>query len=79
MERGSRSPGSRGTAYSLEDLTREEAVSIRAERAVLVVVMAVVIVGADVLFLRGHFWERLAANIAIVLVFGTVYYRFLRS
>jgi hypothetical protein len=28
-----------------------------------VVAMAAVVVGVDVLFFRGHFWERLAANL----------------
>jgi hypothetical protein len=43
-----------------------------------VVAMAGVVVGADVLFFRGHVWERLAANIGIVLVFAAFYFRFLR-
>ena len=34
-------------------------------------------VGADVLFFRGHFWERLAANVGIVLVFVAFYFRLL--
>ena len=42
-----------------------------------VVGMAAVVVGVDVLFFRGHFWERLAANVGIVLVFGAFYFRFL--
>lgn len=45
--------------------------------ALYVVAMAVVVIGADVLFFRGHFWERLAANVGIVLVFGAFYFRFL--
>ena len=44
-----------------------------------VVVMAAVIVGVDVAFFRNRFWERLAANIGIVLVFGAFYFRFLRQ
>jgi hypothetical protein len=40
--------------------------------------MAGVVVGVDILFLRGHVWERLAANIGIVLVFAAFYVRFLR-
>jgi hypothetical protein len=43
-----------------------------------VVAMVAVIVGVDVAFFRGRFWERLAANIAIVLVFTAFYLRFLR-
>jgi type IV secretory pathway VirB2 component (pilin) len=46
--------------------------------ALYVVVMAAVVVGVDVLFFGGHVWERLAANVGIVLVFGAAFYfRFL--
>jgi type IV secretory pathway VirB2 component (pilin) len=41
------------------------------------VAMVAVVVGVDVLFFRGHFWERLAVNVGIVLVFGAFYFRFL--
>jgi hypothetical protein len=41
------------------------------------VVLAALVVTVDVLFFRGHFWERLAANIGIVLLFGAFYFRFL--
>jgi hypothetical protein len=34
-----------------------------------VVAMVAVIVGVDIVFFRNHFWERLAVNIGIVLVF----------
>lgn len=44
---------------------------------VYVVVMAAVIVAVDVLFFRQHLWERLMANVGIVLVFGAFYLRFL--
>lgn len=40
--------------------------------------MAAVIVGIDVLFFRHHFWERLAVNVGIVLIFGAFYLRFLK-
>jgi hypothetical protein len=43
-----------------------------------VLAMVAVIVGVDVLFFRHQFWERLIANIGIVLVFGAFYWRFLR-
>ena len=43
-----------------------------------VVAMAAAIVGIDVLFFRNRFWERLTANIGIVLVFAAFYLRFLR-
>jgi hypothetical protein len=43
-----------------------------------VAAMAAVIVGVDFMFLRDRFWERLAANIGIVLVFAAFYLRFLK-
>jgi hypothetical protein len=43
-----------------------------------VVAMAAVIVGVDFVFFRNRFWERLAVNIGIVLVFAAFYLRFLR-
>ena len=43
-----------------------------------VVAMVVIVVGADLLFFRHHFLERLLANIGIVLVFVAFYLRFLR-
>ncbi len=46
--------------------------------ALYVVAMAAVIVGVDFAFLRNRFWERLIANIGIVLVFGAFYLMFLR-
>jgi len=48
------------------------------ERALFVTAMVVVVVGVDVLFFRNHFWERLTANIGIVLVFAAFYFRYLR-
>lgn len=42
------------------------------------VAMVAVVVGVDLLFFRGHVWERLAANIGIVLIFAAFYFRFLR-
>jgi uncharacterized membrane protein len=46
--------------------------------AVVVAVMVVVIVAVDLLFFKNRLWERLAANVGIVLVFGAFYFRFLR-
>jgi hypothetical protein len=43
-----------------------------------VVVMAAIIVGVDLAFFRGRFWERLIANIGIVLIFAAFYARFIR-
>jgi hypothetical protein len=45
--------------------------------ALLYVVLLIgVIVGVDVLFFRNRFWERLMANVGIVLVFAAFYLRF---
>ena len=44
-----------------------------------VVVMVAVVVGADLLFFRNHFWARLLSNIGIVLVFAAFYLRFLKN
>ena len=40
--------------------------------------MIAVVVGVDLLFFRDKtwFWERLAANVGIVLLFGAFYFRF---
>jgi hypothetical protein len=40
--------------------------------------MVAVVVGVDLMFFRGHFWERLMANVGIVLVFAAFYLRFVR-
>jgi hypothetical protein len=46
-----------------------------------VLAMVVVVVGVDLLFFRNKtwFWERLAANVGIVLLFGAFYFRFFGS
>ena len=46
---------------------------------VYVMAMAAIIIGLDFAFFRNRFWERLAVNIGIVLVFGAFYWRFLRG
>lgn len=45
---------------------------------VYAVAMAAVVVGVDILFFRNYVWERLAANVGIVLVFVAFYFRFVR-
>ena len=50
----------------------------QASIVIYIVVMAAVIVGVDFMFFRNRFWERLSANIGMVLVFGAFYFRFLR-
>jgi hypothetical protein len=43
-----------------------------------VVALVAVVVGADVLFFRHYFWERLIVNVGIVLVFSGFYLRFMK-
>jgi len=43
-----------------------------------VIAMIAVIVAVDVLFFRNRFWERLAVNVGMVLVFVAFYFRFLK-
>ncbi|HXX82184.1 MAG TPA: hypothetical protein VEI46_11590 [Thermodesulfovibrionales bacterium] len=43
------------------------------------VAMIVIIVSVDLLFFKHRFWERLMANIGIVLVFAAFYLRFLKK
>ena len=50
----------------------------RATVALYVVLMAAIVVAVDFLFFRNRFWERLMANIGIVLVFAAFYLRFLK-
>lgn len=45
--------------------------------ALYVLVLIAVVVGVDVLFFKDRFWERLMANIGIVLLFMAFYLRFL--
>jgi hypothetical protein len=54
---------------------------VRRQAAVVlyVLVMVAAVVGADVLFLRHHLWERLIVNVGIVVVFAAVYFRFLKG
>ncbi len=46
--------------------------------AFYIVLMVAVIVAVDVVFFKDRFWERLMANVGIVLVFGAFYFRFLK-
>ena len=43
-----------------------------------VLALVTVVVGVDILFFRNRFWERLMANVGIVLVFWAFYLRFLK-
>jgi len=51
----------------------------RAVVGLYVLTLVAVVVGADILFFRHHFWERLMANVGIVLVFAAFYLRFRRA
>jgi uncharacterized membrane protein len=44
-----------------------------------VLIMIAVVVSVDLLFFKNRFWERLIANIGIVLVFVAFYLRFLKK
>ena len=46
---------------------------------IFVVVMIAVIVSMDLLFFKNHLWERLVANIGVVLVFVAFYWRFFKN
>ena len=50
----------------------------QAALALYVLALVAVVVGVDVLFFRNRFWERLMANVGIVLVFAAFYLRFLK-
>jgi hypothetical protein len=50
----------------------------RAVGALYALALGAVVVGVDVVFFRHQFWERLAANVGIVLVFAAFYFRFLK-
>ena len=50
----------------------------QAAAVLYVLAMIAVVVGVDILFFRHHFWERLAVNVGIVLVFVAFYFRFLK-
>ena len=60
----------------LEDLGTE--MGSQTTTALYIVLLVATIVAVDFLFFRTHFWERLIANIGIVLVFSAFYFRFLR-
>ena len=53
-------------------------VSMRMLVVLYVAAMIALVVGLDVTVFKHHFWERLAANVGIVLLFVAFYFRFLR-
>jgi hypothetical protein len=46
--------------------------------ALYIVILVVVVASVDFMFFRHEVWERLIANIGIVLVFGAFYLRFVK-
>jgi len=54
------------------------AMRIHTTTVLYVLLLIAVVVGVDMLFFRNHFWERLAVNIGIVLIFLAFYFRFLK-
>jgi hypothetical protein len=59
-------------------MTQETQMGSQTTTVLYGVLMVGVIVAVDVLFFKDRFWERLAVNIGIVLVFGAFYFRFLK-
>jgi hypothetical protein len=59
--------------FELIEMTRNMSVVLYA------VLLIAVVVGVDFLFFKNRFWERLMANIGIVLVFAAFYFRFLKK
>jgi hypothetical protein len=53
--------------------------AIKPVHVIFGLVMVAVIVSMDLLFFRNHIWERLMANIGVVLLFGAFALRFLRT
>jgi len=47
--------------------------------AIYVLAMVATVVAVDLLFFRHRFWERLMANIGIVLVYVAFYFAFLKN
>ncbi len=46
--------------------------------ALYVLALVTIVVAVDVLLFRHRFWERLGANVGIVLLFGAFYLSFLK-
>jgi len=67
-----RRPGSTPQHAVERDMGRQAAVVLYG------LVLIAVVVGVDVLFFRDRFWKRLMVNVGIVLVFASLYLRFLK-
>jgi hypothetical protein len=66
---------------SADPLGEKQPMGKPAVHVLYVLAMAAVVVCVDVLFFRDRswFWERLAANVGIVLLSGAFWFRFLNS
>ena len=53
------------------------AASVRLVAILYIALMIALIIGLDVTIFKDRFWERLAVNVGIVLVFAAFYLRFL--
>lgn len=58
--------------------TGVEARFMRLATVLYILLLAAVIVAVDILFFKQRFWERLAANVGIVLLFVAFYVRFVK-
>jgi hypothetical protein len=56
---------------------QDRAMGRKTAGALFAALIVVLVITVDVLFFRHHFWERLAANVGIVLVAIAFYLRFL--
>lgn len=75
--RGGVPRGSGTEILSVPGASEVQVISRQAIGASYAFALVAVVVVLDVLFFKHRFWERLAANIGIVLVFGAFYFRFL--
>lgn len=74
-----KSKDSTHTQGTFDALEQTDEMSKNVLTTLCIVVMVVVIFGVDFWFFRNRFWERLLANIGIVLIFAAFYLRFLKN
>lgn len=79
-EAGGLTPGAVESAGLLSNDRRLtlSAMSRQVATVIYVLAMIAVIVGLDVAFFRHRIWDRLLANIGLVMVFAAFYLRFFR-
>jgi hypothetical protein len=54
------------------------AMGIPTTTALYIVLLVATVIAVDFLFFRNQFWERLAVNVGLVLLFSAFYFRFLK-